>query len=269
MATYVDVTSIDTVSEADVGDEVTLKIYIKNTYSSEISLGVGVQLLDADGNTITGLITWDTVTEYDAEAGTTIAFQCHFTMPSSDVSAVVTAIYYGSDGVWYSGDSETISIALSGEDYAGSITSKYFNYDSLSEYSIPGTVTISDNAYEIGIKYKNSSSVSAVMGIELFVYDPDGDLVFNPDIDWAAASAGKSLTTEYQGGSLDTAGTWSYKMVMYIGRSIDTAVQCDSASGVLFNATSSSSDDDSDDSDDDSELSEAQFSSLTLTYKKV
>lgn len=94
----------------------------------------------------------------------------------------------------------------------GAITRTYINKGSQTYLDLPTTVIADSQTFEVGVTYKNTSTVTFAAGPEVKVYDPSGTLRASPAVDYASMVAGKELRTEYNICAVDKAGSWTIKV---------------------------------------------------------
>jgi hypothetical protein len=93
--------------------------------------------------------------------------------------------------------------------YAGKITDKWINkVPEGSHLAMPANVKADGNTFEVGVSYRNDSTMTITGGVEVVVTKPSGQVV-TPAIDWAGMGPGASLNKEYNIAAVDQTGTWS------------------------------------------------------------
>ena len=103
LRTYLEITTITGPSEASYGDIVTLNVYMKNVWTSDIMYAVATARIDDI----------EVVPPDDRiNAGETRVWPIVFTMPNKSVIATVFAMYWGADDEWHEDDRKAVSIAL-------------------------------------------------------------------------------------------------------------------------------------------------------------
>lgn len=127
------------------------------------------------------------------------------------------------------GDAAMVAV-FSSTASSGIITRVYINKVPEGNY-VPLPATVKANifeAFEVGVEYKNTSSVSFISGVQVKITKPDGSSYFcTPGvdgIDWANHPPGVTLSVEKQGLGVDLAGTWliNVRLLTQSGQELDT-----------------------------------------------
>jgi len=74
---------------------------------------------------------------------------------------------------------------------------------------MPANVSADDNTFEIGVRYKNTSTLRLIAGAEVVVKDPQGIIRAAPVVDYTGMSPEESLSTEYNICRVDKHGDWT------------------------------------------------------------
>jgi len=116
--------------------------------------------------------------------------------------------------------------------FAGAITGKWINKaPEGSKIPIPTEVTVDDNTFEVGVRYKNYSGFTVTGGCKVEVRDPNGILRASPAVDWTGMSHNEELSKEYNICRVDKPGNWT----IHIDFLMDSTV-VDDYDGLLFTA---------------------------------
>ncbi|MDD4984400.1 MAG: hypothetical protein PHQ43_01225 [Dehalococcoidales bacterium] len=215
------------------GNAYEVGVQYKNTSGATVQMGVKLNVWDPSGDLVlspsidwTGMDDNETLsTEYqggDIDVAGTWTYQMILYADGTDSENVCATV----SGTLFIAREEVVT-------YSGRILSKWFNYGASTKLSFGTTVNTSGNAYEVGVQYKNTSGATVQMGVKLNVWNPNGNLVLSPAIDWTGMDDNETLSTEYQGGDIDVAGTWTYQMILYAGGTNPENV-CATISGTLF-----------------------------------
>ena len=109
MANYADITKIEAPSEATIGSQVTVRVFIKNLASVTTGIMVG-------GALEYGVTPWPTITfptyYADFPPGQTYYFDGYFTMPSTKVKFHAYSYYYSTGYGWIPDDEMTKDISI-------------------------------------------------------------------------------------------------------------------------------------------------------------
>jgi len=108
MGTYLEITLVAGPLEASYGSTVTLNVYVKNVWTSDI--------LYATVTANTNGIKIVNLPNYRINAGQTLMWPVTFTMPNKSIVMRVGAYYWGGDEEWHEDDYKLISISLTGEE---------------------------------------------------------------------------------------------------------------------------------------------------------
>jgi len=201
--TYSDVVEIIAPDTAQAGQTVNVTIKIKSKCSNIFTVAC-IGVYDSEER----FIDWLT---YNISPGETHSFDGSFVMPYYPPGKVITihgySYWYGQDDSWHFDDEKTKDVVTIAPP-SGRIVSKWIN-KAPEGYglSMPVTVKADGNTFEVGVSYKNDSSVSITGGCEVKVTRPDGSVV-SPAIDWAGMSPGKTLSKEYNIAEVDQVGNW-------------------------------------------------------------
>ncbi len=129
---------------------------------------------------------------------------------------------------------DVIVVGAGGDGLAsGSITSKWVNKGSLTRQGMPFPCQPDSQTFEVGVAYKNNSSVDFIIGAEVVVTRPDGSTIA-PSVDWAGISPGEVLEVEYNISKVDQAGEWGID-IRLLG---DSDQELDSFHGTVLNVAS-------------------------------
>jgi len=174
MALYADIITIEAPATANAGDEVSIKVNVKNLYTSVISIAV-------TGVVLVGGVAWRTVTFPTASGnlnpGYVYQFSGHFTMPNENVVVSIMSFFYATDGEWHSDDVMVAHISLTGALLA-EIKDIWYWDPILGGYNMlltePPTISIGSEA---GAQFNvyNVSSGYLDLGLFITAFDPFGN----------------------------------------------------------------------------------------------
>lgn len=203
---YTQITEIVAPGSAVTGETVSVKVKIKNLYSSIIGIMVG-GALDYGVSPWPGINFPDSIA--NVAAGAIHTFNGSFTMPNSAVTIHAYSYYYSPDtGYWYFDDEKTKGVSLA-EVVAGKIVDKWVNKaPEGNRLVMPASVKADGNTFEVGVSYRNDSSVNITGGAEVKVTKPDGSVVA-PAIDWSGIGIGQTLIKQYNIAAVNQVGNWT------------------------------------------------------------
>ncbi len=111
MAQYTDILDVEAPAEASAGEEVVIKVDIKNLYTSVIS--VKTSAIVFVGTDAVDSVTFPT-SYVNLDPGHIYQFGGYFIMPGNDVRVHVVSYWYGSDGNWHIDDNMDKELKLAG-----------------------------------------------------------------------------------------------------------------------------------------------------------
>ena len=200
-ALYADILSVDVPAEANAGDEVVVKVNIKNLYTAVISIKVtGVVLVGGIG---WGVVTFPT-SGANINPGQTYQFEGYFTMPNENIVLSIVSFWYGGDGQWHSDDVMVKEIKLAGAPLAEFSRVRYWDASTGQYVSEPPTILIGSEA---GADFIVENVSGGYLDIGLFVqaFDPFGNSLGAKMVGPTPLAPGGSLggwykiTTEFPG----------------------------------------------------------------------
>lgn len=198
---YTQIVGIYGPSEARVGDTVIINVAVKNIWSGAFYVTI---LGKYDGVDINPSLDYLLI-----NPGETLYFYFTFTMPAKNITLDFRS-YYWADSQWLEDDSQQASIDLISS-LAGEILDKWVNKAPEGNHlSLPASVVVDGNTFEIGVRGRNNSSIAIRAGMEVTVWDPDdGPPRAKPTIDWASLSPGAAANWEYNISRVDKSGNWT------------------------------------------------------------
>lgn len=119
---YTEITSVEAPASAVAGSLVTVRVTIKNKYSSVIGIMVS-------GALEYGVTPWPTIAFPTAwanfPAGASYYFDGSFTMPAYAVVIHAYSYYYGGDGSWHYDDEKTRNISIATQPVFSNLSASY------------------------------------------------------------------------------------------------------------------------------------------------
>jgi hypothetical protein len=193
-----DIVNLSVPSSAEAYENVLVDVSVKNLDTNYRYIAV-TGTFDSSGITFT----FDYLL---LEPGQTVIFRGVFTMPSKSVRVSVNSYYWdGSQWIYEDSAYKDVSLELN---LAGKIVDKWVNKaPEGNRLPIPANVNVDGHTFEVGVSYRNDSSVTITGGVEVVVTKPSGQVV-TPAIDWAGMGPGASLNKEYNIAAVDQTGQW-------------------------------------------------------------
>jgi hypothetical protein len=168
MGAYLQITSVTGPAQASSGSSVTLNVYVKNVWTSDIAY--------VDVTAASDGIKFASLPIQRVNAGQTGVWTFTFTMPSSSVTFAIGAYYWGTDNAWHSDDTKYIIVKLSGEapppNYAGRIENIKVN-----GVGIPTTLDYGKN-FRVEFDGYNDSTTNVQLWASMRIYRPDGSQAY-------------------------------------------------------------------------------------------
>lgn len=111
MALYADILDVIVPAEANADEQVTIKVHIKNLYTSRISVKTSAIIFV--GTDAVASVIFPTYW-LDLDPGISYQFEGYFTMPNSRVRVHAVSYWYGADGNWHIDETMDKYIELTG-----------------------------------------------------------------------------------------------------------------------------------------------------------
>ncbi|GAJ14371.1 unnamed protein product [marine sediment metagenome] len=160
-ALYADILAVFAPTEANAGEQVTVKVHIKNIYTSRISVKTSAIIFVGTDAVDSVVFPTDWI---DLDPGISYQFEGYFTMPNGNVRLHAVSYWYGADGNWHIDETMDVYIALVEALLAEFTRVRYWDA-SIGQYvSEPPTVQIGS---EVGADFivENVSGQSLDIGL--------------------------------------------------------------------------------------------------------